>query len=510
MEPFLQKLGKISFRTRIRLGMLTVIALIIILSMSVTTFLQNRDQIKSMDKLGTYIAANLAQNSTLGLLSEEPDNLVQPLDAATAEHQVVGASVYLANGKLLKSKKHLEYSLDNLEASEQLAVVSSTMDLPVIIKTQTGSGQPLRSYLAKVVVGKSDSDVFNIETEQYQFYGFVRVDMSLDTLAEKKAAILYQNLLLMPIYVLIGILFSLVIEHHISRPLTQLKTAVGAITEGDFSAKINIQTEDEIGLLAKSFNNMSQQLSVTIDELNNANECLVKANRELQEFTYIVSHDLQEPLRKVHSFGQFLIEDYHEQLPEQGKGYVRRMQNATIKMKNLIQDLLKLSRVSTSKEKSTPIDSNEALNEALDDLLILIDESRAEIVVEQLPVVLAGHTQLVQLLENLISNAIKYRSSERKPRIEIKAKQQGKHVIFSIKDNGIGIEERFHEKIFGVFQRLHNEYKGGTGIGLALCKKVVTRYGGRIWVKSKLGVGTTFYFTLPKATLRKGVLEHDL
>ena len=510
MKRLIQNLNKIGFCTRIRLGMFLVIVLITALGTLVSIYLQNRDQIESMDKLGRYIAANLGQNSKLGLLSEEPDNLKQPLDAAMAEHQVMGISIYLANGKSLISKKRQAYSLSNLKASEQLSLVISSPAPTVVIESETSYDQPLRSYLAKVMIESSDNDVFNIESAQEKFYGFVRVDMSLQELSVKKAAILQQNLLLIPIYILVGIAFSILIERHISKPLMQLKSAVGAIAEGDFSTSINVQSKDEIGLLAESFNNMNSQLARTISELNNANASLEKANGELQDFTYIVSHDLQEPLRKVHSFGQFLMEDYRELLPEEGKDYVERMQKASLKMKELIQDLLTLSRIGTAKAEFTAVDTNKLVNEAMDDLYVAIEESEADIVVGELPAVQANRTQLKQLFENLIGNAIKYRDQERKLKIEIGAKTQNKKVTFMIKDNGIGIEDRFFEKIFGVFQRLHHRghYKG-TGIGLALCKKVIQTHGGKIWVESFFGTGTTFYFTMRKSKVSLGASKNE-
>lgn len=506
MKRIVKNLDKMSFHTRIRLGMFLVILLIITLGMSVTIYLQSRHQIRSMDEFGRYIAESLGQNSKLGLLSEEPENLKQPLNAVMTERQVLGASIYQASGKLLCSKKQNEYALDNCDVSEQLKLVRSNPAPVIVIETQTVSGQTLRSYLAKVMIEKSEDDIFNIETAQDEFYGFVRVDMPLHELKVKKATILYHNLLTVPIYLLIGMLLSIVIERHISKPLTQVKTAVTAIAEGDFSTKINVQSKDEIGILANSFNDMSRQLSVTVSQLNQANETLEKANQELQDFAYIVSHDLQEPLRKVHSFGQFLFEDCYDQLSDDGKDYVNRMQNASVKMKMLVQDLLKLSRVGTATAEFKPVNINNVINDALDDLSVAITESEAEIVVGELPDVMGQCTMLTQLFENIIGNALKYRNKNRKLRVDISAEEQNGQVTFSIKDNGIGIEDRFKDKIFGVFQRLHSIGYEGTGIGLALCKKVVAKHDGRIWLESTVGKGTTFYFTLKSTHVNlKGV-----
>jgi signal transduction histidine kinase len=486
--------------------MTMIIMVVTGIGVAVSIYMQSRDQLKFMDRRGKNISAGLSQRSKLAVLSEEPTNLAEPLKAVFDEPQVIGVEVYMADGQLLASKKRAKYSLDNLSVSSQLRQFASNGENQIIIESRTESARLLRSYLAKVMISKSSDDIFHIESGEEVFSGFVRVDMSLDELAVNKATIIYNNCLMVPIYIVIGMFFSGLIEQRISKPLMELKKAVGAMARGDFSMQIKRQSNDELGLLAESFNQMSEQLSSTIEELNYANETLEKTNKELEEFTYIVSHDLQEPLRKVYSFGQFLMEDYNEQLPEEGKDYVERMQKASVKMKQLIQDLLLLSRVGTGKVEFSNVDTDEVVQTMLDDLALTIEERGAQVVVGQLPPVWGNRTLLTQLFQNLIGNAIKYRSDERNPEIEISTKEQGDQVVFSVKDNGIGIEERFFGKIFGVFQRLHGQdekYKG-TGIGLSLCNKVVQKHGGQIWVDSTLGKGSTFYFTMPKARVKIG------
>ncbi len=230
-----------------------------------------------------------------------------------------------------------------------------------------------------------------------------------------------------------------------------------------------------------------------------------RSNRDLQEFTYTVSHDLQEPLRKIHTFGQFLVEDCGEHIPEEGRQHLRRMQEATVRMKNLIQHLLTLARVGTRGGELVPVDSRRVLDGVLDTLQEHVKESGAEVSVEgEFPTVMADAVQLGQVFQNLIGNALKFRSPERVPRVTIRADVEGDHATFSVSDNGIGIEERFLERIFGVFQRLHaREQYEGAGVGLALCEKIVRRHGGEIRVESTLGEGTTFHVTLSTAPERE-------
>jgi hypothetical protein len=239
----------------------------------------------------------------------------------------------------------------------------------------------------------------------------------------------------------------------------------------------------------------------TEKRLEQLNQELKRSNRDLQEFTYTASHDLQEPLRKVHTFGQFLEEDCGDRLTPEGREHLRHMQKAALRMKSLIQHLLQLSRVGTHGEEIRPVDPRPVIEEQLDLLREQVERQGGAITrAERFPAVMADEIQLAQLFRNIIGNAIKYRSPARPPVIHIQAAEQKEMVVLSVEDNGIGIKPEYQEKIFGVFKRLHRreEYEG-TGIGLALCEKIVRRHGGRIWVESEPGKGSRFLFTLPKA-----------
>ncbi len=242
-----------------------------------------------------------------------------------------------------------------------------------------------------------------------------------------------------------------------------------------------------------------RQLEQYADQLAELNAELERSNRELQDFTHTVSHDLQEPLRKIHTFGQFLVEDCGDQLPDGGLEHLRRMQDAAVRMKRLISHLLDLARVGSRGGEMVPVDSARVVAETVEMLSQAIEECDATVSIRgELPPVVADEVQLAQVLQNLISNALKFHSPQRQPRVEISAERDGQMVGFSVADNGIGMEERFLDKIFGVFQRLYprDQYEGA-GVGLALCRKIVTRHGGRIWADSVRGEGTTVHFKLP-------------
>ena len=226
-------------------------------------------------------------------------------------------------------------------------------------------------------------------------------------------------------------------------------------------------------------------------------EKLEQSNRELDNFASIAAHDLGAPLRAVSGFAGLLQKRYKEKLGADADQYISNILEGIGRMKQLINDLLQYARVGTREKSLVPVDVNSIIEKTLANLMFEIQESRTVITVDPLPTVSADSTQLIQLFQNLVGNAIKYRSDT--PHIHISAELKVGEWLFRVSDNGIGIDPQYFYRIFDIFQRLHtmNEYSG-TGIGLATCKKIVERLGGRIWVESKPGEGSTFFFTLPK------------
>lgn len=224
---------------------------------------------------------------------------------------------------------------------------------------------------------------------------------------------------------------------------------------------------------------------------------LARSNHDLQQFAYVASHDLQEPLRMVASYTQLLARRYKSRLDADADEFITYAVDGAIRMQKLINDLLAYSRVQTQGKVFGPTDCQAVVERACANLRTLVDESRAVVTRDPLPVVMADEPQFLQLFQNLIGNAIKFRGEE-PPHVHISAEPKTREWLFSIRDNGIGINPQYADRIFLLFQRLHSgaEYPG-TGIGLALCKKIVERHGGRIWVESQFGKGATFSFTIP-------------
>ncbi|XZN92430.1 MAG: ATP-binding protein [Microcoleus sp.] len=227
-----------------------------------------------------------------------------------------------------------------------------------------------------------------------------------------------------------------------------------------------------------------------------SNQELARSNAELEQFAYVASHDLQAPLATIASYAQLLEKRYQEQLDSQANKFIGNIVQGCTRMQALIDDLLEYSRVGRSHKPFKPTNCNQVLEQALANLQGVIRDTQAVVSYGELPVVNGEISQLVQLFQNLVGNAIKYRKNE-PPAISISVCKQHDHWLFSVADNGIGIARQHQERIFQIFQRLHTQKEySGTGIGLAICQKIVELHGGRIWVNSEPGQGSIFYFTL--------------
>ena len=309
---------------------------------------------------------------------------------------------------------------------------------------------------------------------------------------------------------------ALVMSRSMIRPILAMQIAAQGYGRGQLDLRLPERHKDELGVLAREFNQMAaaleqkegqlrdyaaqleQKVEERTSEVQRTLEELKYTNAELEQFAYVASHDLQEPLRMVSSYMQLLARRYQGKLDHDADEFIAFAVDGAKRMQTLINDLLTLSRVGTRGKPLVLTSCADAIEEAISNLQIAIEESGAIITHESLPQVKGDLTQLVQLFQNLLSNAIKFRGSE-PPRIHVGVRQVEREWVFQVCDNGIGIDPRFADRIFVIFQRLHDRASyPGTGIGLAICKRIVQRHGGHIWVESDTGKGATFYFTLPR------------
>jgi PAS domain S-box-containing protein len=228
-------------------------------------------------------------------------------------------------------------------------------------------------------------------------------------------------------------------------------------------------------------------------------DSLIESNSALEHFAYAASHDLQEPLRTIGSYAELIVRQHRGELSQEGGEWLGLIVKAVARMNVLIQDLLLYARVGVEKEPAVSTSLDQDVELATSQLARAIEESGAVVTHDPLPTVTAERSQITRLFLNLIGNAIKYKSPDRPPRIHLSARPENKYWIISIEDNGVGFEQKYAEVIFKPFKRLHGQDHPGSGVGLAICRRIVERYGGKIWAESTLGRGSTFYLTLPQS-----------
>jgi signal transduction histidine kinase len=303
----------------------------------------------------------------------------------------------------------------------------------------------------------------------------------------------------------IGILAAWITSRNITKPLKELTEAAAAIAQGNYTTSVPayFDQKDEIGKLAAAFNSMAAQVYQMYNDLENKvterTSQLENVNKELEAFSYSVSHDLRTPLRAISGYSIMLKTDYEDVLDDEGN---RILQNIILNAKmmgKLIDDLLSFSRLGKKELKLTAIDMQQVVESVADDLLQQEPGEKYHITIAPLPPVKADTVMIKQVFLNLIGNAIKYSAKKDKPEIEIGFKDEGTKITYYIKDNGAGFDMAYADKLFGVFQRLHSQQDfEGTGVGLALVKRIIEKHKGDVWAEGEEHNGATFYFSVPK------------
>jgi signal transduction histidine kinase len=345
-------------------------------------------------------------------------------------------------------------------------------------------------------------------------HAFILIEESNRDLASVKARAIASVIVTTLLAIALSIAISLLLSRRILTDTRRLQEGTEIVAGGNLDYRVDIQRDDEIGRLAYAFNEMTRRLNESEMERQSYIKKLAQSNRELEDFAFIASHDLQEPLRKIQTFGDRVKEKWGDSLGAGGLDYLARMQNAAVRMQALINGLLGYSRVTTRPEPFSSVALTPLVQEVVSDLAVRIEQTGARVEVGKLPVIESSPHQMRQLFQNLLANSLKYRSEE-KPVIRVSSDQvddptgkkkdpDGPWVEILVKDNGIGFEEKYVDRIFQPFQRLHGrgQYEG-TGIGLAVCRKIVERHGGTITAKSAPGRGATFIVTLPVKQVSK-------
>ncbi len=432
----------------------------------------------------------IADNSTASLAFEDPESASEMLGTLRTRTHIAAACLYRDNGTVLA-----RYERSGGESCPPIA-----------------AGDHVQATLRGITVSRS-------VTLQNRRVGTLVVLYDLGEMGERIRLYGFMVLAVLLVASLFVLLLSRRLSTAVTAPILELARTTGLVSSTkDYSIRAVKRSNDEVGDLVSTINEMlagiqsrDTELRTSLEkreealtrlahvnkELRRSNEGLARSNEDLERFAFIASHDLQEPLRMVTLYSQLLVRK-HGAVDEESASYLDYIMGGTRRMHELLADLLGYVEIAAAPGRPTqPVSLNTVLRNVKENVRMSIEETGAVITAGDLPTLQAHESHLISLFQNLIGNSIKYRGAQ-PPRINISVIDLGDRYQFAVADNGIGISPEYHARIFLAFKRLHGKSLPGTGIGLAICQRVVERYGGRIWIESEAGAGATFLFTFPK------------
>lgn len=527
-------MGKVSnIKLKFKIGLFSVV-LIVFISISLSILLLYRTRFiirKEFDEKALTIAKNLAAKSELGVLVENKKILQQLTnELLLAEKDIINAEIYNKEGIVLSSKKIKGY---NLIKPEYINKVSQPIEIPFEDLMEVSS--PVAT--ADEIIISEDTEVENVSklstakelAEKMEVIGEIILEFN----TEKTQKVIYQLSLAVAavsfFFIVVGIIISFLFSATITRPIAELVYATEKISEGQLSYEAKIYSDDEIGILAKSFNKMTKDLKYHTDalesltssledkvkertnELELMNEKLQESNIKIKEsdrlkseFLTRMSHELRTPLNAILGFSGILLSGIEGDLSEPVKDDVKRIENSGKHLLNLINNILDLSKIESGKMElhKEYVDIKDIIQEVISTTVSLVKEKGLDIkeeIDQDIPLIFVDKTRISQVIMNLISNAIKFTEAGY---ITVQARNREKEILLSISDTGIGIAEENIKKVFEEFSELagvSGRYISSTGLGMAISKKFIEMHGGNIWVESIVGEGSTFHFTIPLA-----------
>ena len=435
----------------------------------------------TLQNISTY-GQIISNNSTAAIAFESKEDAKEILSALKAEPHIVAASIYDANGQLFCAYP-ADYDINQLPKTAGAIGYHFT-------RTALEGFQP-------IVQGSKQLGILYLKSDLNALYGRFKLYTII-------------VVLILGLSFVITFLLSKFLQRGISAPILALAETAKAISEQkDYSVRAIKLSDDEVGSLTDAFNQMLTEIHEQTEMLNEFNQTLEQrvknrttelevANKELESFSYSVSHDLRAPARAIHSYANVFLEDYGDKIDEEGKRLINIVLKNGQKMGFLIDDLLSFSRLGRIELTKTKLSMYDIVSGVWNELYKTEENRNVTLVLKELPDAYAEKTTMQQVWVNLISNALKYTKNNPETVIEISAEEKNTEIIYCIKDNGSGFDMRYYNKLFGVFQRLHSQEEfEGTGVGLAIVQRVLEKHGGKIWADSKVNEGATFYFSLP-------------
>ena len=498
MRPFRDQ----SIRRKLTAMLILVVSIVLLIQAVFRYVISVSSARESMIREFTMLADVLSASSD-ATLSEDPESVQSVLDVLAAEPTIELGCIYDRTGRVVAqypAKEASKTSIPKPKSDEALFVD--------------------HGYL----------EVFQSVKFEEEFVGTIFLRIRTDEVQAANWRTLQVTVVGFAAGIMIAMVLSFLLQSVLTRPLLQLSNAMQAVThDRDYAVRVAKPGADEVGILCDGFNAMLTeiqerdaelrihrlQLEETVERrtwmLKARTEELTRSNTELEQFAYISSHDLQEPLRKIQAFGDMLTNQYRDVLGDEGRDYLQRMQGAAKRMQGLINELLNYSRITTKAQPFVQVDLNDVVRHVLIDLETRIQETGGRVELEPLPTLAGDPTQMRQLLQNLIGNSLKYHRADVPPVVKVQSRllplgdrafpSQEPPIQFceiTVEDNGIGFEQKYVDRIFAPFERLHGrgEYEG-TGMGLAICRKIVERHGGTITARSISHQGSTFIVTVP-------------
>jgi signal transduction histidine kinase len=438
----------------------------------------------------TALAQITADDTTAAVAFDDPRSASETLSALRVRSHIISACIYRANGSMLAHyvRPGSQFGCPPPNAPNENGFIGGnlTVSRPILLQNRR---------IGTFVLLYDRGEVY----ERMRLYGAIVLIVLLASS-------------------FVSFLVSSRLRGLIATPILELARASAAVSQTrDYSIRARKLSGDELGTLVETFNEMlsgiqarDAELRKALAQIQEANENLARSNEDLERFAFVASHDLQEPLRMISIYSQLLVKKTSDTLGKEALTFLDQIVGGASRMRDLLSDLLAYTQIGARPDTALEaVDLNLVLDKVQNNLKVSIEKSRAVINADILPTLLAHEAHFIPLFQNLIGNAIKYQSDHEPPRVDISFKEIDQHYRFEVLDNGMGIAPEYHKKIFVPFKRLHGKAIPGTGIGLAICHRIVERYGGSIWVESRLGQGSKFIFTLPKSADGSGGESKD-